>query len=126
MNQTKNILIIDDEPDILVMLKKMMERAGFNVRLAVNGEEGLRSFYEYTPDLVITDIIMPEKEGLEIIREMKKQQPALKIIAISGGGRISAESYLETASHFGASRIFQKPFSQSEIVSAAKALLETK
>lgn len=125
MNQTKKILIIDDEPDILVMLKKMMERAGFNVRLAVNGDEGLMSFYEEKPDLVITDIIMPEKEGLEIIREMKKQHPALKIIAISGGGRISAESYLETASHFGANRIFQKPFTQSEIVSAAKSLLDT-
>ncbi|MDF1572851.1 MAG: response regulator [Bacteroidales bacterium] len=125
MNQTKKILIIDDEPDILVMLKKMMERAGFDVRLAVNGDEGLLSFYEETPDLVITDIIMPEKEGLEIIREMKKQHPALKIIAISGGGRISAESYLETAGHFGANRIFQKPFTQSEIVSAVKSLLET-
>lgn len=120
----KKILIIDDEPDILFMLKKMMERAGFVVYLAANGADGLSSFYANTPDLVITDIIMPEKEGLEIIREMKRNQPHLKIIAISGGGRISADSYLETASHFGANRIFQKPFTQSEIVEAARTLLE--
>lgn len=121
----KKILIIDDEPDILVMLKKMMERAGFMVQMAANGEEGLRNFYEDLPDLVITDIIMPEKEGLEIIREMKRKRPGLKIIAISGGGRISAESYLETARHFGANHVFQKPFSQTEIVEAARTLLAT-
>lgn len=121
----KKILIIDDEVDILFMLRKMMERAGFIVTLASNGREGMERFYEDPPDMVITDIIMPEKEGLEIIREMKKKQPALKVIAISGGGRISADSYLETASYFGANRIFQKPFTQSEIISAAKTLLET-
>ena len=74
-------------------------------------------------DMVITDIIMPDKEGLEIILEMKKTHPDLKIIAISGGGRISPESYLECARHFGASRVFQKPFKQKELISAVKELM---
>jgi DNA-binding response OmpR family regulator len=118
----KRILIIDDEPDILMMLKKMLERAGYEVDLAVNGESGMQLFNAQSADLVITDIIMPEKEGLEIIREMKQIKPDLKIIAISGGGRISADSYLDTAKMFGADRVFQKPFRQVELVAAVNEL----
>ena len=77
----KRILIIDDETNILLMLKKMLERAGYEIDLASNGEEGLRLFSNASFDLVITDIIMPEKEGLETIREMRKMQPEMKIIA---------------------------------------------
>jgi YesN/AraC family two-component response regulator len=98
----RKVLIIDDEPYILLMLKKMLEKAGYEVDMASNGKEGLALFEQHSIDLVITDIIMPDKEGLEIIMEMKKQRPDLKIIAISGGGRISPESYLECATHFGA------------------------
>jgi len=120
----RKILIIDDEPYILLMLKKMLEKAGYEVDLASNGKEGMDLFEKDKADLVITDIIMPDKEGLEIILEMKKQRPDLKIIAISGGGRISPESYLECATHFGASRVFQKPFKQKELVSAVNELIE--
>ena len=120
----KKILIIDDEVDILNMLKKMMNRAGYDVEIADNGAVGLELFRKHSADLVITDIIMPEKEGLEIIREMKRIKPELKIIAISGGGRISAESYLETAKMFGADHAFQKPFSLSEIVGAVRELID--
>ena len=117
------VLIIDDEPYILLMLKKMLEKAGYEVDLASNGKEGMELFEQHSADLVITDIIMPDKEGLEIILEMKKQRPDLKIIAISGGGRISPESYLECATHFGAARVFQKPFKQKELVSAVNELI---
>ena len=117
------ILIIDDEPYILLMLKKMIEKIGYEVELASNGREGMDIFRKNGVDMVITDIIMPDKEGLEIILEMKQAQPELKIIAISGGGRISPESYLECAMHFGASRVFQKPFKQKELVSAVKILM---
>lgn len=119
----KKVLIIDDEPYILLMLKKMLEKAGYEVDMASNGKEGLDLFEKHAADLVITDIIMPDKEGLEIILEMKKQRPDLKIIAISGGGRISPESYLECAKHFGASRVFQKPFKQKELISAVNELI---
>jgi YesN/AraC family two-component response regulator len=119
----QKILIIDDEPHILMMLKKMMEKAGYEAELASNGKEGMELFQKSPSDLVITDIIMPEKEGLETIREMKRLHPKLKIIAMSGGGKISAENYLETASIFGANRIIQKPFAQHEMVSAVKELM---
>jgi two-component system cell cycle response regulator CpdR len=119
----RKVLIIDDEPYILLMLKKMLEKAGYEVDMASNGKEGLDLFEKHAADLVITDIIMPDKEGLEIILEMKKQRPDLKIIAISGGGRISPESYLECAKHFGASRVFQKPFKQKELISAVNELI---
>ena len=117
------ILIIDDEPYILLMLKKMLEKAGHVVSLASNGREGMDLFEKASADLVITDIIMPDKEGLELILEMKKKRPALKIIAMSGGGRISPESYLECAKHFGAEKVFQKPFRQKDLVSAVKELI---
>ena len=120
----QRILIIDDETNILLMLKKMLERAGYEIDLASNGEEGLRLFRSAPSDLVITDIIMPEKEGLETIREMRKMQPNMKIIAMSGGGKISADNYLETAKIFGASRIIEKPFTQQAMVSTVKELLE--
>ena len=119
----RKILIIDDEPYILLMLKKMLERAGYEVDLASNGREAMEIFEKNSADLVITDIIMPDKEGLELILEMKKQTPELKIIAMSGGGRISPESYLECARHFGAEKVFQKPFKQKDLVRAVKQLM---
>jgi DNA-binding NtrC family response regulator len=120
----QRILIIDDDHHILLMVKKMLERAGYEVDLASNGEQGLELFKKIRADLVITDIIMPEKEGLETIREMKKMQSDLKIIAMSGGGKISADNYLETARIFGASMVLEKPFSQNTMVDAVNQLLK--
>jgi len=117
------ILVIDDEPYILLMLKKMLERVGHKVEMAVNGAEGLEIFRKNPTDLIITDIVMPEKEGLETIRELKKEFPKLKIIAISGGGRIDSKEYLASAKLFGADRIFRKPFKQKEILEAVKEIL---
>jgi len=117
------VLIIDDEPHILLMVKKMLERAGYEVDLASNGSEGLRLFESIQPDLVITDIIMPEKEGLETIREMRRKNKDLQIIAMSGGGKISADNYLETARIFGAARLIEKPFSQKLMLSYVEELL---
>ena len=119
----RRILIIDDDHHILIMTKKMLERAGFEVELASNGNEGLELFKKVPVDLVITDIIMPEKEGLETIREMKRIRSDLKIIAMSGGGKISSDNYLDTAKIFGATRILGKPFSQKQMVSTVQELL---
>jgi len=119
----KKILIIDDEPNILLMLKKMLEKSGFEIDLAPNGLEGIRLFKESNADLVITDIIMPEKEGLETIRDMRQIKPDLKIIAMSGGGKVSAENYLGAAKIFGAAKLVAKPFTRSEMISAVEELL---
>ena len=117
------ILIIDDEPNILLMLKKLLERNGYETELAINGVEGIEMFKKSMHDLVITDIIMPEKEGLETIREMKRIKSDLKIIAMSGGGRVSADSYLKIARIFGASKLIAKPFSMKEMLLAVQELL---
>jgi DNA-binding NtrC family response regulator len=119
----QRILIIDDDHHILLMIKKMLERAGYEVDLASNGSEGMELFKRIHADLVITDIIMPEKEGLETLRAMKRLRPDLKIIAMSGGGKISADNYLETAKIFGASLVLEKPFSQKTMVLAVIDLL---
>ncbi len=117
------ILVIDDEPSILLMIKKMLEKEGHEVDIALNGRDGLELFEKMKPELLITDIIMPQKEGLEIILELKKKYTGLKIIAISGGGRIGPEGYLPIAKHFGADMVFQKPLIQKEFVKAVSDLL---
>ena len=120
----QKILIIDDEPHILLMLKKMLERVGYEIEIATNGIEGIKLFKASGADLVITDIIMPEKEGLETIREMRRIKSDLKIIAMSGGGKVSADNYLQIARIFGAAKSIAKPFTQKEMVSAVQSLLE--
>ena len=117
------ILILDDETSILLMLKKMLERAGHEVEIALNGSDGMELFKKNKPDLLITDIIMPNKDGLEVVLELRKKYPELKIIAISGGGRIHPEGYLPSAKHFGANLIFQKPLVQKEFLEAVSSLL---
>jgi DNA-binding response OmpR family regulator len=117
------ILVFDDEPSILLMLKKMLEKAGHEVDISLNGSEGMNLFEKQKPDLLITDIIMPQKEGLEIILELRRKHPELKIIAISGGGRIGPEGYLPSAKLFGADMVFQKPLVQKEFVQAVAFLL---
>ena len=119
----QKILIIEDDHHILLMMKKMLGNKGFEIILASNGNEGLEMFKKNKFDLVITDIIMPEKEGLETIREMKRMRPDLKIIAMSGGGKISADNYLETAKIFGASKLLSKPFSRQQLVTAVQEIM---
>lgn len=120
------ILVMDDEPFILLMIKKMLEKEGHEVDLALNGNDGLELFEKFKPDLVITDIIMPQKEGLEIILELRKKYPDLKIIAISGGGRVGPDGYLPGAKLFGADMVFQKPLIQKEFMLGVSVLLEEK
>lgn len=120
------ILVMDDEPFILLMIKKMLEKEGHEVDLALNGNDGLELFEKFKPDLVITDIIMPQKEGLEIILELRKKYPDLKIIAISGGGRVGPDGYLPGAKLFGADMVFQKPLIQKEFMHGVSVLLEEK
>lgn len=118
------ILIIDDDEQIRVLLQQMMEWAGFDVVVAENGKVAMRLQQREPADLVITDLIMPEQEGLETISRLKKEYKGIKIIAISGGGRIGPEAYLPAALELGADRVFCKPFDVKEIVDAVRNLLE--
>jgi len=120
------ILVIDDDPSILTMLKKMLEREGYEVDTACNGSEGLDKIEDSPPDLLITDIVMPEKEGMELIFHLRRKKPELKIIAISGGGRFNYEGYLTSAKYLGADLTFQKPLSHKEFVQAVSDLINNK
>jgi YesN/AraC family two-component response regulator len=120
------ILIIDDDPSILTMLKRMLEKAGHEVDIASNGKEGLEKIESCPPDLLVTDIVMPEKEGLELIVFLRKKNPGLKIVAISGGGRFHYEGYLTSAKMLGADLTFQKPLVHKEFIQAISDLLNTR
>ncbi|MCB8998560.1 MAG: response regulator [Bacteroidales bacterium] len=117
------IYVFDDEYPILYMIKKMLEKAGHEVEIATNGREGMRLIEDEVPDMIITDIIMPEKEGLETIVELRKLHPELKIIAISGGGRVDSVGYLPSAKLLGADVIIYKPFVQADFIEAVNNLL---
>ena len=117
------LLIIDDDEEIRIMLNDFFTLAGYEVDLAADGYEGVNTFKENPADLVITDIIMPNKDGFETIIELKRDYPEIKIIAISGGGRIDTELYLKLAKKLGAEAAFAKPFSPRKLVKEVKKLL---
>ena len=117
------ILIIDDDQQMRELLQQAMQWAGFEVISAEKGRQGQQYFEAQPTDLIITDLIMPEQEGLETISAVKKQYPDVKIIAISGGGRIGPEAYLPAAMELGADRVFAKPFAIKELVTAVQELL---
>jgi DNA-binding NtrC family response regulator len=119
-----HILIIDDESGIREALGDLLESEGYKVSVAANGREGLKCFRENEIDLVITDIIMPEQEGIETIRVMRKESPDAKIFAMSGGGRIEARGYLELAMKVGAARVFEKPLDVDILLTAMREILK--
>jgi len=118
------ILVIDDEPQIRSLLRQMLEREGHDVEDAADGKAGLQLFREHPADLVITDILMPEKEGLETIRELRRDFPDTPAIAISGGGTFDPDLCLNLASKLGASEVIQKPFLKRELLEAVRRTLE--
>ena len=118
------IIVIDDEQQVRTTLREILEHEGYEVTEAADGAEGMKLFREEPADLVVTDMIMPNKEGMETIMDLRREFPEVKIIAISGGGRIGPESYLEVAEGFGAMRIFTKPFDIEEFLVAIRELLE--
>jgi CheY-like chemotaxis protein len=118
------ILLIDDDNEVRTMLRLTLAHFGHTVIEARNGKEGLELFKTANADLVITDIVMPEKEGLEVLIELRERQvPPVKIIAISGGGRQKAGDYLRLAKLMGAARVLAKPFSNEVLIAAINELL---
>jgi DNA-binding response OmpR family regulator len=119
-----SILVADDDAQVRAMLSKTLTRAGFQVLEAVDGNEAMRQFDRDPPDLAIIDIVMPEKEGIETILELRREHPDVKIIAISGGGRNNPEGYLSTARNLGAHRTFTKPVDREELLAAVSELVQ--
>jgi DNA-binding response OmpR family regulator len=113
---SKRILIIDDDLAVRDTLIAILEDRGYEVMTAVNGQQGLAVFRSERPDLLITDIVMPVKEGLQTIREIREERPDMKIIAISGGSRTERHDFLEIARQLGAWDVVVKPFDSEDFV----------
>lgn len=123
MTIRKKILVIDDEPTALDLLQKILEGEGHDVIGAANGEEGVALFQEHSCDLVVTDMVMPVKDGLQTILELRNYNPDLPVIAISGGGTISKERYLAVAGYLDNVITVAKPFTIDAITQAVDELL---
>ncbi|HSI09645.1 MAG: response regulator [Rariglobus sp.] len=117
------ILLVDDHAEFLAVQKEILEDAGHTVVTASDGHRALVAVKAGGIDLVITDIIMPRKEGIETIVELRTNYPLLKVIAMSGGGRVGALSYLEVAEKLGALHTLEKPFNAATLLAAVKMVL---
>lgn len=119
------ILLVDDDPQVLAMLTQLLSRNGYAVHAAGNGKQAMRILRDEEVDLLVTDIIMPEVEGLELITTVRRQYPGLKIVVISGGSPImDPKMPLYLGKKLGANLTFRKPFKHREFLDALESLLD--
>ena len=111
------ILVIDDDHLVRYTVSKILSSYGYEVVTATDGKRGMIVLREEHPDAVITDIIMPEQEGIDTIIQIRRERPGIKIVAISGGGRIRNIDFLEMAQSLGADEVLAKPFEADELLS---------
>lgn len=121
---SQSILVIDDDENIRRLLRAILEPEGYQVLEASDGNQGVKEYQRSPTDLVITDLIMPGKEGIETIRDLRREFPNVKIIAVSGGGRIGPDSYLKMAKGVGALCTLSKPIDRSGLLDAVKEVME--
>ena len=119
-----SILVIDDDETIRLLLRAILEREGYRVEDASDGDVGIKQYRKNPTDLVITDLIMPNKEGIETIRDLRREFPNVKIIAVSGGGRIGPDSYLKMARGVGALRTLNKPINRRTLLKTIGEVME--
>jgi len=117
------ILVIDDDPAMRGSMRRILERDGHDVREAGDGAEGLRLFRAEPADVVVTDVLMPGKEGMETIVELREEAPDVRILVVSGGGTMLGESTLSDAQALGADASLAKPFTVDQLRSAVAVLL---
>ena len=116
------ILIVDDNEKFLEILREYLVSNDFDVRCCVNGEDAKKIFTEFNPFIVITDIVMPHVDGIELLITLRKINPEIRIIAMSGGNKGFAKTYLGMADKLGANIILNKPFLLSDLLSEIKSL----
>ncbi|HRS47572.1 MAG TPA: response regulator [Tenuifilaceae bacterium] len=121
----KSILIIDDDHELLCSLRDLLVSEGYTVDTASNGREGMEKQMAKPFDLIITDIVMPEEDGLEVIMEVRSANPDTKVIAISGGGYFPSRDYLLMAKELGANLVLCKPFDSISFLSSVKRILNS-
>ena len=117
------ILVIDDEAVIRDALRKMLERAGHEVEVALDGQEGVERYRQNPPDLLITDLFMPQKDGLEAIGELRHEFPDAKIIAMTSEGSKRNYDFLQVAGAVGAGHTLAKPFTMAQLQKAVEDIL---
>jgi CheY-like chemotaxis protein len=120
-----SVLIVEDDPDLLQLMTQAFLRAGFDTHAASNGRLGVRMLGDLQPDLMITDIVMPEMEGIATIIEAKRCSPDTRVIAISGGGKFGrSDNFLQWAEELGADEVLAKPFAMSSLIVAARVVID--
>lgn len=117
------VLLVEDDELVRMTLRLMLERSGFEVQEAKHGGEAVVLYDKRPADVVLTDLIMPDADGLETIQHLRRLRPTPRIIAMSGGGRISSKDYLKLAAALGARRTLTKPFSEADLLEALRAVL---
>lgn len=128
-----SVLVIDDEADVTAAVRRVLERAGYDVTTVNGAADGIAAFEHRRADIVITDIIMPKANGIDVIKAIRELEAATGIIAISGGGNfgplayqpeaITTTAYLAAAEKAGANVVLPKPFSKDDLLSAVRSLL---
>lgn len=119
----RKVLIIDDDEQVGLLFSRILADGGFTIQRAPNGRIAKTIYDNDAPDLVITDILMPEMDGIEVIRDLHKTHPHVKVLAISGGSRMGHLNFLEMAKSLGADRILHKPVSPQELLQEVRQLL---
>jgi len=118
------VIVIDDDPAVRSVIVAAFNRVGCETRWAVDGRSGVRLFNAEPAHLVVTDIVMPNQEGIETIMLLKRRERPPRVIAISGGGRRGGQDFLVWASHLGADATLPKPFRTSQLIEVARSLFE--
>ncbi|MGZ6039477.1 MAG: response regulator transcription factor [Phenylobacterium sp.] len=125
VDRPRKVLVVEDDPDLLTLLTGAFVREGFQTFSAANGRLGVEMVKTLQPDLMVTDIVMPEMEGIGAILEARRWSPATKVIAISGGGHYGrSENFLGWAHELGADEVLAKPFRMSSLIMAARVVLD--
>lgn len=117
------ILVVDDDGAVQSAVGRILERAGHDVDFAVNGREAMKAIRSDPPDLVVTDVLMPEMDGIELITTLRSECPGLPIVAVSGGGKLPKELMLDTARALGALWTVEKPFDVDRLLAVVTQAL---
>jgi CheY-like chemotaxis protein len=116
------VLVVDDNEDMCAFMKIVLDEAGYETLLAADGQRALDSQREHPADVLITDIFMPEPDGIELIERFKAGYPHIKVVAMSGGGQIARKDYLSVATELGALAVLHKPFDAATLLKTLRHL----
>jgi CheY-like chemotaxis protein len=120
-----HVLVVDDEDQMRKLIRLVLQQESHTVMEASNGKNAIKAFQGAGIDLVVSDVVMPDMDGLELIKAIRKNHPRVKILAISGAGKEGPGLYLNIAKQFGADAILMKPFTPAELIERVSALINT-